>query len=157
MVLKVIDCQTGEVVDEINRGDRILRKRSTEYLTQTVEIRENEPYVKVFTKTIFKVAARLDGTTNQLINMLIPFISYETGVLQHSNGKPLNKQAIIDMTPLNEKTVEKCLNKLISFKILGKHKTGRRVCYTANPFIFMKGRRVSKTLYKFFESSDWAK
>lgn len=154
--LKVINSE-GEIVNQINSGDRIVRKESIEYLTDTIELNKNEQYIKVYTKTMFEVAKCLDGTSNQLINFLIPYISYQTGILTYSNGRVLNKNAIIKLTGLNKDTVHRCIEKLIDYKILGKHKTGRDVCYTVNPYIFMKGNRVNKTLVKFFENSKWAK
>jgi hypothetical protein len=54
-------------------------------------------------------------------------------------------------------TVDKLLDSLNKKQVIGKHKTGRTVCFTVNPFIFMKGNRVNKTLAKFFENSRWAK
>jgi predicted transcriptional regulator len=156
MDIKLVDSETGEVLNILNEGDKILRAESIEYLTQTVDMKDHGPYVKVYTKTMFQVAKRLDGVTNQLLNLMISFISYDDGILQHSNGKPLTRQNIIDMSGLNEKTVDKAIKKLVDNKILGRHKTGKAIHYTANPFIFMKGRRISKTLYKFFEDSEWA-
>ena len=153
----VVDLKTGEILTELHPGDRIQRKNSLEYLTDTIEINNNQPYIKVFTKTMFEVSKCLDGVTAQFLNFLIPYISYQTGILTYSNGKMLNRASLIALTGLHKDTVDKCLNKLITMKVLGKHKTGREVCYLANPFIFMKGNRVNKTLVKLFENSKWAK
>jgi hypothetical protein len=49
------------------------------------------------------------------------------------------------------------LNSLVDKEILGKHKTGRSVALTVNPFIFMRGQKVNQTLYEFFLNSKWAK
>lgn len=156
MDIKLIDGTTGEVLDILNEGDRILRAESDEYLTRTIDMKDHGDYVKVYTKSMFQLAKRLDGVTIQLLNLMVTFLSYEDGILQHKNGKPLTRLNIIEMSGLNRKTVDKALKKLIDNKIIGRHKTGRTLHYTANPFIFMKGRRVSKTLYKFFEGSEWA-
>ena len=153
--LKLIDSETGEVINTISSGDKILRAGSSEYLINTIPL-EHGPYIKVYTKTMFQVAKRLDGVTMQLLNLLMTFISYESGILEYSNGRPLTRNSIIDISGLHKCTVDNCLKKLVDNKILGRHKTGRFTHYTANPFIFMKGRRVSKTLYKFFEDSEWA-
>lgn len=156
--MKIVN-DDGEVVGYIDEGDRIIKaKKEVVEDESLIDLNKNENFVKVYTKTMFEVAKCLDGTTNQLLNFLIPFISYQTGIIQYqSNGKAINKAKIINLTGLNEKTVDRCIDKLIENKILGKHKTGREICYTANPFLFMKGSKVNKTLVKFFENSRWAK
>lgn len=149
--------ECGEVIDHLYEGDRILRKQSKEFISDTVEINQKEPYVKAYIAPLFQISKLIDGTTNQLMNLIVfNFLSYETGILQHGNGKPLTRKCIVELSGLNEKTVDKSISKLIELQVLGKHKTGRFTQYTANPFIFMKGRRVNKTLVKMFENSRWA-
>ena len=153
----VIDMQTGEVINHIYHGDKLVRKKTSDYLERTAEINKEEPYIKVYTKPISEVAKRIDGGSLQLLYVLLKYISYEDGILQYSNGSLLSKNAIITETGLTKNTVTKHLNILIKEQIIGRHRTGRRNCYTINPYIFMKGKRVNKTLKKLFEGSRWSK
>lgn len=152
----ILDLRTGEI-EPLYPGDRVYKNRQREYLDRTIEINKKEPYVKVYIRTMEEVSNRLDAYSQKLLNKLMGYISYEDGILEFSNGRPLTREHIIRVSPLNEKTTIRCLSELIQQQIIGRHKTGRNNCYTVNPFIFMKGQRVSKTLYKLFERSCWAK
>lgn len=152
----LVGYKTGQVMGELKEGDRILRARTEDYLDNTIEINKKEPFVKVYLKAMFEVSKSIDGTCNQLLNILLPYTSYKTGILTYSNGNKINKKHILKISGLNEKTVDRCINKLIALKVIGKHKTGREVCYTVNPYIFMRGQRVNKTLHEFFKDSRWA-
>jgi hypothetical protein len=147
----------GEIVDEINEGDRIVRQSSVESFTNTIEINMNQDFVKVYTARLLDVANELNGAESAMMMILIGFIQYNTGILTHRNGKPVTRECITRLVEKDIVTVDKLLDGLNKKQIIGKHKTGRTVCFTVNPFIFMKGNRVNKTLAKFFENSRWAK
>lgn len=147
----------GEIIDEINEGDRIVRQSSVESFTNTIEINMNQDFVKVYTARLLDVANELNGAESAMMMILIGFIQYNTGILTHRNGKPVTRECITRLVEKDIVTVDKLLDGLNKKQIIGKHKTGRTVCFTVNPFIFMKGNRVNKTLAKFFENSRWAK
>jgi hypothetical protein len=153
----VINLETGEVVHEMQPGDRILRKQSVDYLRSTVEINKDEPYAKAFIKPMFQLARSLSGPELQMVYFLLPYISYESGILMHSNGRQLTREAISDNTGLGLKTVDRIIKALYDKKVIGKHISGREVHYTVNPWLFMRGKRINRTLYEFFKSSRWAK
>ena len=153
----VVDPETGEKIDEIREGDSIVRSESKEKLKETVFLNEDEPFLKVYTKAMFDVSRSLDGMENQLMNMLMHYISYETGILKFANGIVLTRQHVIELAGLNYKTVDKHLKRLVDIGVFGKHKTGRNVNYIANPYIFMRGKKVNKTLKELFKNTKWAK
>ena len=150
-------CIDGVKVGEINEGDRITRKKQLEYLRQTAEINKDKSYVKVYTKHLFELSRSLSGTENQFVNYLLGYIRYESGILAHENGKVLTRQTMTVETELSIKTIDRLLKSLIDKQVLGKHKTGHNICFTVNPYIFMRGSRVNTTLIKMFENSRWAK
>ena len=79
-------------------------------------------------------------------------------ILKYANtGKQLNSQDISDITGICYKGVVRAMQTLVTKKIYGVHKTGKENCYTVNPFIFMKGKYINKTLYNFYKKSKWAK
>lgn len=147
----------NKVIGYINENDRIIRGNSIEYLKQTIELNKKESFIKLYTRPLFELSKSLTGIENQFINYLISFISYNTGILMHENGEKLTRKCMAEQTGLHVKNVDKILSNLIKKQILGKHKTGRSVCFTVNPFIFMKGNRVNETLVKLFENTKWAK
>jgi hypothetical protein len=153
----VINLETGEVVHEMQPGDRILRKQSVDYLRSTVEINKDEPYAKAFIKPMFTLARSLSGPELQMVYFLLPYISYESGILMHSNGRQLTRECISETTGLGLKTVDRILKTLFEKKVIGKHNSGREIHLTVNPWLFMRGKRINKTLYEFFKNSRWAK
>lgn len=149
----------GEITNTYFLGDRVkvTRRESVEMLNNTVELNKNEDYVKVYRKSLFELSKRLTGTESQFINYLCNYIRYRSGILAHDNGKPLKRQTMCTDTGLNIKTIDRILSSLISKQVLGKHKTGHVIIYTANPYIFMRGSRINTTLQRFFEKSKWAR
>ena len=54
-------------------------------------------------------------------------------------------------------SVYNSIERLVGKKILHKGITGKEYQLFMNPFIFMKGIRVNKTLYSMFKKSKWNK
>ena len=148
---------TGEVIGKLYEGDRIQRAKSNEYLKSTIELNKDEPYAKAYLRPMFDLAKALSGAELQMVYFLLPYLSYESGLLMHPNGKPVTRGYIADMSGLALKTVDKILHSLHSKQVVGKHNNGREVHFTMNPWLFMKGKRINKTLYELFKNSRWAK
>ena len=153
----LIKPETGEVTGELYEGDRIYRGKSDEYLKSTVEINKDEPYAKAYIKPMFALAQCLSGAELQMIYFLLPSLSYDSGLLMHSNGKPITRQFISDSAGLAIKTTDKIIQGLHQKQVMGKHNNGREVHFTMNPWLFMRGKRINKTLYEIFKNSRWAK
>jgi hypothetical protein len=142
---------------DVYPGDRVIRKQSIDYLNSTIEINKNEPYTKAFIKPMFTLARSLSGSELQMVYCLLPYISYESGLLMHPNGRALTRECISDATGLGLKTVDRILKSLQDKKVIGKHNSGREIHITVNPWLFMRGKRINRTLYEFFKNSRWAK
>lgn len=155
--LKLINTDTGEVKAEMMPGDRIVRKKSIDYLTSTVEVNKDEPFVKVYTRTMFKVAQTLTGTENQFVNYLMQYIQYNSYVLANDNGKVLRRCNMISETGLSETSIDRLLAGLVDKQILAKTRTGGDLQFYANPYLFGKGKRVNSTIEKMFSNTRWAK
>lgn len=147
----------GEIVDKISEGDRIVRANSVEKFNDTIEINKSDNFIKVYTKCLFEISSEITGAESVLLMFLLQYLQYQTGILTHSNGALLTREYIMSDTKQSQRTIDRSLEGLIKKRILGKHRTGKTVCFTVNPFIFMKGNRVNKTLAKFFENSKWNK
>ena len=154
----VIDLSTGQIINHANEGDRIkvIRKESLDYLKETVSINSDEPFVKVYTTVLFKLSRSLSGTESQFINYLLQYIRYTSGLLEYRNGNTLTRSHMALETGLNIKTIDRLLKSLVDKQVLGKHKTGQDISFTVNPFIFMKGKRISDTLFNLFKNTKWA-
>ena len=152
-----MDYETGAEDNVMYKGDRILRKKSLEYLQDTTEILHDEPYAKAYLKPMFQIAKTLKGTELQMVYFLLPFLSYESGMLKHPNGQPLNRTYIAKETGLSINSVDRILQKLKEKRIISRNVTGHEVQYLMNPWLFMRGKRINKTLYDIFKNSEWAK
>lgn len=158
----ILDTETGEILDELKNGDRIRRKSQDEYCKnkeELIDMNDNGSFIKLFNKTMAMLGNEKLTANEYLVCLrLLDYIEYESGILKYANnGRALKLTDIEGITKLSKSTVIRAMQTLVSKKIYGVHKTGKENCYTVNPFIFMKGRYVNKTLYNFYKKSKWAK
>jgi DNA-binding transcriptional ArsR family regulator len=157
-VLDLVVRETGEITGSLNEGDRIIRKKSAEYLKSTIEILPDATYVKVFLKPLSLLAEISTGPEMLMIFYLLQYLSYDSGILMHSNGKILTRSFIADAMGLSERQVDRTLDKLKEHEVLKKVLGARReATIIMNPWLFMRGKRINKTLYEMFRNSRWAK
>lgn len=143
---------------ELYEGDKILRKNSSDYLNNIIKLNENEQFIKIYVRAIDALVEQdLNGNEYKICIKLLQYIRYETGILTYSNGTMISTDDIVKITGLARTTVWRVLNNLINKKIFGKHKTGKTTCYTVNPYIFMRGLKINKTLHAMYKDSKWAK
>lgn len=158
----IINKETGEIEDEIYEGDRIRRASQDRYyknLEDVIELNKDKTFIKMYNDTISVLGQEdMSLAEYKVCFTLLKYINYGSGILRYeNNGRELNLTDIVRITRLSRTTVSRALKGLIEKKIYGVHKTGKENCYTVNPFIFMKGRYVNKTLYDFYKKSKWAK
>ncbi|MHB8916546.1 MAG: hypothetical protein ACYC4H_00850 [Desulfocucumaceae bacterium] len=153
----ICDPETGEKKGELRTGDRIVRARTKEYMGDTVEILPDEAYIKTFTKPLTQLAETLTGPETSLVYYLVQYLSYESGMLKHRNGQPLDRTYISGETGQSERTVDRLLHGLKAKHVVGRNVVGREVQYFLNPWLFMRGKRINKTLHDMFKNSRWAK
>lgn len=158
----ILELETGEIVGEINQGDRIIKSGQYEYYRKSkdlIELNKNKEFTKLYNDTISILGEEeMTAAEYRVCLTLLKYINYVSGILRYeNNGENLNLTDISKITQLSRSTVSRAMKGLISKRIYGVHKTGKENCYTVNPFIFMKGKYVNKTLYDFYKNSKWAK
>jgi methenyltetrahydromethanopterin cyclohydrolase len=156
-VLDIVVRETGEIISSLNEGDRILRKQSIEHLQNRVEILGEEQFIKTYTKPLTRLARSLSGAEMNMIYYMMQYISYDSGALKHQNGQLLTRKHMAEEMGLSERTVDRLLHGLKSKKVISHNYIGKEVQYFVNPWLFMRGKRINKTLYEMFRNSDWAK
>jgi hypothetical protein len=155
--LVIADPTTGEIISELNEGDRIVRKASIDKYNSTMSFNKDEPFVKVFSNVLFELSDKLSGKESLFLYYLLQYVNFEDGILER-NKEILTKEMIIEETKQSERNIERLIAGLIEKEVIGKHRTGtKKVAYTINPFIFMKGKRIDLTLYELYKKSKWAK
>jgi predicted HTH transcriptional regulator len=157
-VLDLVVRETGEIAGSLNEGDRIIRKKSAEYLGSTVEILPDATYVKVFLKPLSQLAEISTGPEMLMVCYLLQYLSFESGILMHSNGRIVTRSHIAQEMQQSERQVDRTLDKLREKQVLKKVIGAKReVSIIMNPWLFMRGKRINRTLYEMFRNSDWAK
>jgi len=157
-VSDIVVRETGEVTGTLNEGDRILRKRSAEYLENNIEILPDAPYVKTFVRPMSMLSESLSGPESFMVYYLLQYLGYESGILMHPNGQIVTRGYIAEEIGQSERQVDRTVDKLREKQVLKKVLGAKReVSIIMNPWLFMKGKRINKTLYGLFKSSRWAK
>lgn len=149
--------KTGEKTGELYQGDRIVRQKTVDYLQDTVELLPDANFVKAYTKPLTQLAKSLTGPEMNMVYYLLQYISYESGALKHHNGQLLTRRFIANEMDLSERTVDRILQGLKAKKVISHNYIGKEVQYYVNPWLFMRGKRINKTLYEMFKNSEWAK
>lgn len=149
----------SRIYAELNEGDRIVRKKSIEYLKNTDELQKTEMYVKFFLKSASVLAKeKMSSTAMSVCLEMLQYIRYDTGYLAYENGIKLTLEDIKNKCNfISSASVVRAIDELVDKKIFARVKTGKENNYLVNPYIFMRGARVNKTLSKTFETSRWAK
>ena len=157
----IIDITTGEVINEIREGDKvkITRKESLKHISNNVEINDKERFIKFYTSILKDLREeKLTQAEFTIVTVCLEHLSYLSGAVKYeNNGEFLTPQDFEKITGLSERTIIRSINRLVSLKILHKGKTGKDYQLFVNPFIFMKGAEVNRTLYDMFRKSKWNK
>ena len=114
--------------------------------------REGDEFVKLFPSDLVDIADGLTGPETLVMFAIIPYISYETGMLTvgQTNKRPLGNHDIQAMTKKSDTTITAIMAKLAEKKIVSRNNLGRSYQYFANPYIFFKGKFINKTLIAMF-------
>lgn len=156
-VKALYDIETGERTGELYAGDRITRAKSVDYLKSTMEMPEYD-YVKMYLKPIAQLSGSLTGPECALTMFLVSFLSYDSGIAMHPNGRIVTRQYIAQEMGYSERQVDRLLDGLKEKEIIKKVLGAKReISIIMNPWLFMRGKRINKTLYGMFKNSRWAK
>ncbi|MBQ0090623.1 MAG: hypothetical protein KBT27_14960 [Prevotellaceae bacterium] len=170
IIAHVIDADTGVIIDELEAGDKIKHKRDEQkrqdHLDKYQEnFNEGVRFVKLFDEVLDTLSERLSVSEFRFAVRLAKHVSYDDCILRtngHGNGKFLDITDISNLLGENYKTTSRIMNGLIKKGVIGKHVTGCLEdpnvlvqCYTCNPYIYMRGTKVEKTILALFEKSGW--
>ena len=114
--------------------------------------RDGDEFIKLFTGDLIDIADGLTGPETLIMFAIIPYISYETGMLTvgQTHKRPLRNNDIQAMTKKSDTTITAIMAKLAEKRILSRNDLGRSYQYFANPYIFFKGKFINKTLIAMF-------
>lgn len=138
----VVSATTGEVVNELCKGDRIIRKASLERIGEQEEMRYAD-FAILNISAMRTLSQTLDIYEMGVLGKLMPYVSYVTCTIQHQNGKHIGTEGIAEIVGLSRNKTYTVLTSLIVKGVLHREKSGRDVCYYLNPYLLYRGRSVS--------------
>lgn len=146
IVLDTIESNDNYV--KLSYGDRVIRKGSIKYLSDTKEIKYN--FVKVNSLAWKQIANRYP-----ILNILIYYLGYMDGILKYRNGKSVQLKDIPKLCDVSESTAKRQISMLVKDDIIHKVKINKTTYLKLNPFVAMVGKRVNIELYNEFKMSEW--
>ena len=159
----LINNATGAVEDEVNHGYSIkINPEDDGYIHNFGRSRQ---FVKIWEgASIIMTKMKLSDRALGLCVKLIPYISYQTGVLKHG-AEYLNVKSLANLLEYDEQAMRRLINELIEYSILAitytgnGTKRGRTKTITANPYVFVRGGYVEKSRVEIFRNSPfkWGK
>ena len=156
----------NKCVVELFEGDRVLRKKQTEFLKDKEVWRKKDNFIKLYDGGLDsfldnineKDTQKLSGIDCRILFKLIKYISYENGMLtktgKNDSRYPLTNEDIISITGIRKQTVVRTMQKLVNLSILSRNKYGRNYQYFANPYIFFRGTYINKMLIDMFKNYE---
>lgn len=158
----IVNTSTGEIINEVFPGDRIVRKNSVDFLARRQDDFQKRNFEKFdmyksgdFIKIVDTNMKNLDFTEQEayLMMKLSSYVPYNGMALCHDNGKPLTKKQIIDILGWSTSKFEHVLidtTKKNIFKSVRNTETKKNE-YFLNPTLLMRGVQIDKSVKKMFE------
>lgn len=152
----IVDGNTGEILDELEKGDRIVKGNSIEYLRNTVDMVEMNECKFIKLQDSFGMCVdELNLTELRVFYKLMRYVRYGTGEICYENGKEMYSSEMAKEFSINDRNLQKTLKNLCNKEIICRKKRGKGYIYYMNPYICLKGNRVTRELMYMFEKSKF--
>lgn len=159
----LIDADSGEVCGEINVGDKIIPKPISDAFDASlrderiIALNKGKPYMKLYRQTFELLAhENLSAADWNIVCMLVAKTHKKSGLIAHRNNRPITAESLAKALGTHVKTVDASLRRLCDIGIIARSKTAGQFRFFCNPFIFMDGRYINKTLYQMFRRTKFA-
>lgn len=140
--------EDDEKTVKIKSGDRVLRSTSIEYLEDTVPIKIK--FIK-----LNPIACEELHEYGRELFLLFKYVNFQTGILRFSNGRRIRPKHLSGILRRKRRSGSKIVAELIEKDVLHKHKEDNTFYYTMNPYLCLKGKRVTKSLYEDFKDTKY--
>jgi hypothetical protein len=154
----IINADTGEIIDRINLGDRIVRKKSIDAMLSFESIPKEETFTKLYQSVIpHLVECELTAAELILFLHLAVNLRYQSNVAKYRNGKLITRANLAADLKMCDKTVRRCIYRLIKNGLIVEANTIDGKVFIVNPYLVMVGDKVNKTVFDLFRKSKWAR
>lgn len=161
--LKVVNPNTNETVNHINKGDKIVRKNSIEAFKLIKEQEAKGSCVNWNMKEFYKtnieemqlISKELSQSEKAFLFSITPYVSFDDNLLQIGKGKKsvdIGTEDLIEITGMSRSTLYSTIELLASKDIIYRGKNSRNKQYFVNPWLFCKGNRINKVLKAMFKN-----
>lgn len=135
---------------KLKQGDKVLRKGALEYLQDTTDIKYH--FIKINPVAWSEISIKYP-----IINQLVYYLGYMDNILSYRNGRFIKLKDIANICKISESTAKRQLKGLVEDDVIHKVKDVKEntTYLVVNPWVCMRGRRIYKTLYNEFKSSNW--
>jgi hypothetical protein len=155
---RIISVETGEIIDSINDGDRVVRKQSIDYLKRKSNADAKEclkwdltNFMKMNIPEIHLWMSELSQSEKAFLFSIVPYVSYDDCHLQ-INGVDVGTEDLVFITGLSRSLVYSTIDSLVAKDILYRGKNSKNRQYFVNPWIFCKGNMINKVLKTMFKN-----
>lgn len=161
VVANIVDTKTGEIVNDLYRGDKIVRAESKKsYKKYANAKKENPEYEKWDLDNFYRanigelelLMKELSQIEKAFLFSISPYVSFEDSHLQYNNGVDIGTEDLVKITGMSRATVYRTIDDLIAKDVLYKGKNSRSRQYFVNPWLFSKGNRINKVLKTMFKN-----
>lgn len=145
-------------MEELNKGDRIVRKASLDAYSRIKEKNKQyqewniEHFYKGNIDEIRKTMKELDVYEKAFLYSIATYIGYEDCCLKYDNGIELRFDALVDISGISKGKLSSVIAGLIEKDIIYKGKNSNTTQYFVNPWLFCKGNRINKVLKTMFKN-----
>lgn len=154
----ILDTETGEV-NELNEGDRIVRKASLDAYNNIKQKNKQyqewkiEHFYRGNIEEICKIMKSLNIYEKAFLFSIAPYVGYEDCCLKYpSNGTELKFETLVEISGISRSKMSEVINGLVEKDILYKGKNSNTIQYFVNPWLFCKGKRINKVLKTMFKN-----
>ena len=135
---------------KLKQGDKVLRKGALEYLQDTTDIKYH--FIKINPVAWSEISIKYP-----IINQLVYYLGYMDNILSYRNGRFIKLKDIANICKVSESTAKRQLKGLVEDDVIHKVKNVKEntTYLVVNPWVCMRGRRIYRTLYNEFKSSNW--
>lgn len=149
----IVDLDTGEVIRKIEDGEHFVCRQSIEYMHAiSKKALSNRGFIRIDQKEGKQIAKELSANEKALLFTLSYYVSYQSGLIRHINGKDLCLNDIVILMGWSRPTTTETLNSLIKKDIIYKGKNGKSIQLFMNPWVASRGVAVNKTLFEMFKN-----
>lgn len=158
MARVVIDTETGQIMNELRDGDRIVHATSIEAFREFESAPKGETFTKLYHKVIpLIIDCGLSASELILFMHLAVNLRYLSNVAKYPNGRLITRDNLQNDLKISESTVKRSIYRLIKLGLIAEASTVEGKVFIVNPFVVTVGDKINKTVYDLFRKSKWAR